>query len=629
MSGARLILLAHTIMRQLVQQRCAHAAAVLVHCARLKHSALVLLVTDWCLLLTSCWRVRMGVQPTTAARSRTIHPLSTMARGQEQHTANTAQPTQLSCTRFTVLSRSLVAPSTCSHAVARCFNVRASLTRQSGRVRVTSSAMLWGGLLLKSMGAGFLFCCYFAMVLLALSSSNEHRATTTPLTLPASMAADSPAHTAATRLTHAYLTTMTNASSLPALITLSRSLLTVQSPYRLVVLLPSSFARQPQSVKQILAALPNVKVEYVKPVSLPRSLSVDAAHSSSFLLLSAFALTQYRRLLFLPLHSWLTRNMDSVLLTPMPLAFSIGVAASYTPLMCASAGSIDELNRLESTNRLEAVPRHYLHPPGSLPFTSAPLLLAPSKAATQQMYSVLEQRDGSYHGVKCRCDDVTDVLADMFHHSCTKQEVERQRQADELNSAVRSTRGGLDHLTHATFYPHDHCTQRLSLNLSLSVHTHHCLPLSAFKQATPLLSLQQCQQQYRLLSAVLPASAATDLAHVQQLSLAHSSFTTPQPATSSDGLFELSRYNPKAEAEREASEMHERKYGQQLLQEQRAIALQRLQRVVDDKVKVHGGGRQNKEAEHLTQCEAVYEAWLQQYFDALSHLRPTSLSAKG
>jgi len=483
--------------------------------------------------------------------------------------------------------------------------------------------MLWGGLLLKSMGAGFLFCCYFALMMVALSSSNEHQSLTATLTLPASAAQSQSAQLAATRLTHAYLTTMSNASSLPALITLSRSLLTVQSAYRLVVLLPATLARQQPSLKQIIAALPNVKVEYVKPVTLPRSLSADAAHSSSFLLLSAFALTHYRRLLYLPLHSWLTRSMDSVLLSPLPLAFSIGVAASYTPLVCASADSLTELATLDSTNRLAATPRHYLHPPTSLSFTAAPLLLAPSKAATRQMHSILEQRDGSYHGAKCRCDEVTDVLAEWFHHVCTRQEVERQRQADERHSGGTGggVRGGLEHVTHA-FYPHDYCVQRLPFNLSLPAHTQHCLPLPAFRQATPLLSLQHCQQQYRLLPALLPAPPATDLSRVQQLTLARTTPATPPSTPSSDALFDLSRYTPQAESEREASEADERKYGTIYLHEQRTTALQRLKRAIDGKVAVHGGGRTSKEAEQLTQCEAVYEEWLGQYYDALSHLRP-------
>ena len=484
------------------------------------------------------------------------------------------------------------------------------------------SAMLWSGLLLKGMGAGFLFCCYFGMVMLALSSSNEHRTATT--TLPASSTAQSTL--AATRLTHAYLTTMNNESSLPALITLSRSLLAVQSPYRLVVLLPSTFARQQQPVARAISSLPNVKVEYVKPVSLPSSLSADAAHSSSFLLLSSFALTQYRRLLHLPLHSWLTRNMDGVLLSPMPLAFSIGVAASYTPLVCASAESIDELATLDSTERLDSVPRHYLHPPGSLAFTSAPLLLAPSKAATQQMHAVLEQRDGSYHGTKCRCDEVTDVLAEWFPRTCSEQEVERQRLVDE-HSAAQGARGSLAHITH-TFYPHDYCFQPLSFNLSLAALTHHCLSEPAFHPATPLLSLQQCERQHRLVSALLPAATATDLSRVQQLTLVHSTATAPQPAPSKDGLFELSRYTPQAEAEREAREAEERKYGLIYLHEQQVTAVERLRRTMDEKVKAHGGGLESKEAKHIKQCEAVYEAWLLQYYEALTHLRPPRSAVK-
>ena len=481
--------------------------------------------------------------------------------------------------------------------------------------------MLWGGLLLKSVGAGFLFCCYFGMVMLALSSSSEHKTLTAPLTTSNAAAS---AHVTATRLSHAYLTTMNDEVDLPALITLSRSLLAVESPFRLVVLLPSTFSRQHTSLKQIITTLPNVKVEYVKPVALPRSLSVDAAHSSSFLLLSAFALTHYRRLLYLPLHSWLTRNMDSVLLSHMPLAFSIGVASSYTPLMCATADSLNELAALEADERLDAVPRHYLHPPGSLPFTSAPLLLATSKAATQQMYAVLEERDGSYHGSKCHCDDVTDVLAEWYHHVCSKQELERQRQADEQHSAVPGgARAGLEHLTHS-FYPHDYCVQRLPLNLSLAVHTHHCMALPAFKQATPLLSLQVCEQHHRLLPALLPSPPATDLAHVEQLVLGTPTTSTAQTAkvTKADVLFDVSRVSPAAEAAREASETDERKYALIYLNEQRAAASVRLQRLMDDKVKAHNGGRKSREAEQIVQCQAVYEAWLELYWDALAHLRP-------
>ncbi len=486
--------------------------------------------------------------------------------------------------------------------------------------------MLWGGLLIKTAGAGFLFCCYFGMVLLALSSSSTNQAST--ITLPASSAGVLSTSAAATRLTHAYLTTMSEESKLPALIALSRSLLAVQSPHRLVVLLPSTFARKHASLKNILAALPNVKVEYVKPVTLPTSLSSDAAHASSFLLLSAFTLTQYRRLLYLPLHSWLTHSLDGVLLSPMPLAFSIAVSASYTPLLCASADSLDQLAALEAADRLDAVPRHFLHPPGSLPFTNSPLLLAPSKAATQQMYAVLERRDGSYHGATCKCDDVTDVLAEWHAEWCTRQEVERQRQADALHTTARA---GLTHIAQ-TFYPHDYCIQRLPLNLSLPVHTHHCLAVPAFRQATPLLSLQPCERQHRLLSSLLPAPAATDLARVQQLTLARTTAATapaPQPAASKDGLFEPSLFTPAAEREREAADKSERKYGLIYLQEQRAAALERLQRAMDERVKVHGGGAASNEARHLQQCQAVYSLWVEQYYDALSHLRPSQPAVKG
>ena len=491
--------------------------------------------------------------------------------------------------------------------------------------------MLLGGIFYKTIGAGILFSCYFGMVMLALSSSSERALVTS--TLPSSTLSTPSSQLAATRSSHAYLTTMTEASSLPSLITLSRSLLTVQSPYRLVVLLPSSFAHHHQPLTRIIAALPNVKVEFVKPITLPSALLVDPTQSSSFLLLSAFALTQYRRLLHLPLQSWLTRNIDRVLLSHMPLAFSIGVASSYTPLMCATADSINELLTLESLQHLDTAPRHFLHPPGSLPFTSAPLLLAPSKAATKQLYALLEQRDTSYHGADCHCDSVTDVLSEWHHHHCTKQEVERQRQADEQHSAAHGgARSGLDHLTHA-FYPHDYCTQRLPLNLSLPIHTHHCMALPAFLRATPLMSLQQCEQQYGLLPSLLPAPPAEHLAHVQQLSLAHNTPTPHHSTTSTDALFDPSLYTAAAETERESEEAESRKYGLIYLHEQRATAVDILQRVVDERAKEHGGtsrtaggggGGGSRVVEELRLCEAVYDAWLERYFDALSHLRPVA-----
>ena len=487
--------------------------------------------------------------------------------------------------------------------------------------------MLVASIFYKTLGAAVLFCCYVAMVLIALTSSASR-----PSSAGLQLSSSSLAHTS--RFSSAFLTTLSDERQLPHLITLARSLIGVQSSLSLVVLLPQSLHRQrsSRSLRLVLASIPNIREEYVTPVALPQALSFDAAHGESFLLLSAFGLLRYRRLLFLPVQSWLLRNIDHLLLSPPPLAFSIAVSAAYTEHLCAaftaapspsplvSPTSYSDLLLFESQRSLEQLPRHFLHPASTLRFTASAVLLAPSSAAGQRLKSVLAAVERSYHGASCRCDDVVDVLSAMYAHQCRPADMERQQAVvTQLSSSQAAPSSS------PVFYADDSCYQRLPLNSSLAALTTACVDVPGFRNFSDAMQLKDCEDRLQLMPAALPASVIEQLQRVEQLTLSPQHQQQPQAQT--EKRVRRPPYDAKAEAEREQLQRESRKYAELYLREQRDAAIARLDLRIDEKVAVHADGREGAEGRRLLQCRKVYHGALRRFYEALTHLRPAALPA--
>ena len=457
--------------------------------------------------------------------------------------------------------------------------------------------MLLGGLFSKALGATILLSFYLAMVLFAFISSSSH---SPPTSLTPSL---SPS------LHRAYVTLLTDESHLPALLTLSHTLRLSSSTLPLVVLLPSSFAHHHLDLHRLLSSLPSLHPLYLKPSPLPPALSVDGPHAERFLLLSAFSLTQYRRLLYLPVHSLLHSSLDALLTDPLPLTFSIAAPLRYTPDLCLAFSSPSsppaspslsyaDLLALEAAPQAKALdhlPRHLLPSSTDVPFTLSPLLLAPSTALAQRLRDVLDGVDTPYRGADCRCDEPVDVLHAMFHHQCTRGEMERQAQVEGSGGASRGLHGPL-------FYPHEMCWHRLPLNASLAHLTSACGDQPAFWEEAAVTQLD-CEDDLQLLPTVLQDSVIDQLMQVERLTLV------------ADDAQDAS------DVERQKAEAHRRKYADEFLVEQEQEALARLRRLMEGKMGQHEGGKKGAMGKVLGRCERTYEQWLHRYFEAVGAVR--------